>query len=470
MSSRVMIAGTNSGCGKTTIVCGILAALKRRGLKVSSFKCGPDYIDPMFHKKVLDIPSYNLDSFLMSSEVIGELLAQNSEGTDISVIEGVMGYYDGLGLSDEASSHSIAVITDTPVILVVNAKGASRSILATVKGFVSYASDSKIVGVIFNNLSGKLYDELKRECERLGVKALGYVPPIKDASIGSRHLGLIQADELENIHKIIDTIADQVEKSIDIDGIINIAAKVSTPVGAGMAGLKSIARIGVDAIKSAEDIGNNECQIAIARDEAFSFYYEDNIKLLESYGAKIVYFSPLHDEKLPDNIGAVIFGGGYPELHAKELADNVGMLNDIRTQISKGLVTYAECGGFMYLHDSIKTPDGARYNMVGTIDGDCEFTDRLVHFGYTEMKALEDNIICDADVIIRGHEFHRCISTATCNGFDSYKRGRDEHWNSFVCRDNLVAGFPHIHFYNNRSIAERLVSKAKEYLCTSITQ
>ncbi|MCC8159926.1 MAG: cobyrinate a,c-diamide synthase [Oscillospiraceae bacterium] len=439
---RIMIAGTNSGCGKTTVTCALLQALVNRGLKVSSFKCGPDYIDPMFHKTVIGTPSYNLDSYIMGSDTIKYLLWKNSG--DISVIEGVMGFYDGLSFTEKGSSYELSRITDTSVILVVNCKGMSLSAMAQIKGFKEF-KNNKIVGVIFNNLPERLYKDMAEECRGIGIEPFGFLPYIGDARIESRHLGLVTAREISDINKKMSVLADYAEKYIDIDGILQTAECGDT-------------KIKSPDIKKIADV-----KIAVARDRAFCFYYEDNLTLLRDMGAEIVYFSPLSNDSVPPCDG-LILGGGYPELYADILEKNTVSLDSVRDTVKRGAPCIAECGGFMYLHKIMEDNDGRGHKMAGVINGACRKTDSLRRFGYMEMTAQSDNILCKKGEKIRAREFHYFDSDCCGGGFAAEKNGRT--WNCVNTERNLFAGFPHIHFWTNIKLAERFIKKCEEYKCT----
>lgn len=283
---RIMIAGTNSGCGKTTVTCAVLQALVNRKFNVSSFKCGPDYIDPMFHKTVIGTAAYNLDTYLMSNDTVNYLLNKNSG--DIAVIEGVMGFYDGFSFTEKGSTHELSEITDTDVILVVNCRGMSLSAMALVKGFKEFRKNN-IKGVIFNNLSEKLYGNLSEECLKIGLVPLGFLPNIKDVQISSRHLGLVTAGEIDDIKDKMNLLADYAEKYIDIDKILEISENNRDTK-----------------FTSLEITKKYNVKIAIAYDRAFCFYYEDNLNLLSEMGAEIVKFSPLENESVPQCDGLIL--------------------------------------------------------------------------------------------------------------------------------------------------------------------
>ena len=314
---RFMLAAPSSGSGKTMITCGILQILKNRGYRVSSFKCGPDYIDPMFHTKVLGTISRNLDTFFTGEEMTRCLFAKTAQQTDLSVIEGVMGYYDGLGgIRTKASSYDLARVTDTPVILIVNAKGMSLSILAQIKGFLDYQKDSKIKGVILNQTSEMTCRMLTPKIEsELGICVFGYVPKIADWHLESRHLGLVLPDEISDLREQMQRLADILEKTLDIKSILQMAESAKE-MEDDMP--KSLKQLFTD--PHVQKIRTQRPQIAVAKDEAFCFLYEDNLKLLEELGAEITFFSPLHDAKVPENTDGLLLPGGYPELFAEELS------------------------------------------------------------------------------------------------------------------------------------------------------
>lgn len=439
---RIMIAGTNSGCGKTTVTCAVLQALVNRNLNVSSFKCGPDYIDPMFHKTVIGAAAYNLDSYLMDRDTVNYLLHKN--GGDIAVIEGVMGFYDGLSFTEKGSSYELSQITDTSVILVVSCKGMSLSAMAVINGFKNLKKNN-IAGVIFNNLTERLYKDMAHECKRLGIEPLGFMPSIKEAQINSRHLGLVTAQEISDIKDRMNTLAGYAEKYIDIDKILEIANDGDT---------KSKA----PDIRKIADV-----KIAVARDKAFCFYYEDNLQLLRELGAEIIEFSPLKNEYVPECDG-LILGGGYPELYGDILERNKGTLNSVKAAINSGVPCIAECGGFMYLHESMEDNEGRGHKMAGVIKGSCRKTDRLQRFGYMEMTALSDNILCKRGDKIRAREFHYFDSDCCGNSFIAEKNGKT--WECVNAVKNLFAGFPHIHFYANREFAKNFIKSCGEYKCT----
>ncbi len=441
---RILIGGTNSGCGKTTVTCAVLQALCKMGLNVSSFKCGPDYIDPMFYEKIIGTNAHNLDSFFCNDNTLKYLLHENSKCSDISVIEGVMGFYDGY--CGRGSAYSISQITETPAVIVIDCKGMSDSVGAIIKGFLEYRKPNNIVGFIFNRLPEKLIGFAKEICSELNTEFLGFMPENKFI-IESRHLGLITANEISDLKSKTDQLGELAEKHILIDKIIEIADK--------------------DFPKYTElKIPDISCKklpiIAVSKDNAFCFEYSDNISLLKKMGCEIKYFSPLTDKHIPEKSCGLILCGGYPELYAKMLSENKSMLKNIYGKIKSGLPTIAECGGFMYLHESIEDTNGTKHNAVGIIKGNAFKTDRLQHFGYLEMTAENESMLCKNGEKVSAHEFHYWDSTNCGSDFIAAKSdGRG--WKCIHANENLYAGFPHIYFYSDIKIAKNFVNKCIEY-------
>lgn len=454
-----MIAAPKSGSGKTMITCALLQLLKDSGKNVSSYKCGPDYIDPMFHKKVLGVPSKNLDTFFTDEKTTVQLFLDKRADGDFAVLEGVMGLYDGLGgIYEQGSSYHLAKVTQTPIILVVDAKGMGKSVLALIAGFLQYDTQHLIKGVLLNRMSKGYYDIIKPLIEKeLSVKVVGYFPEQKDIRLESRHLGLVMPDELADIKEQLDELAGRLKKTIDLDMLLDIAAEAEE----------------ITKTTNTEQMQiqnqNNKVNIAVAMDEAFCFYYEDNLRLLEKCGAKLQYFSPLHDTKLPDNCDALLLGGGYPELYAKELSENLSMRNSIKTAFKTGLPTVAECGGFMYLHTYIHNiceeyADAQNYvfGMTGALDSECHFKGKLVRFGYIELAEKHNNFLPPNEKI-KAHEFHYYDSTD--NGADciATKPATGRSYDCVISHDNYWLGFPHLYYPSNPHFAESLVRKAYEY-------
>ena len=446
MMNRILISGTNSNCGKTTITMALLAAFKNKGLEIASFKSGPDYIDPMFHRKVFDVETHNLDPYFSTEEMLCDQFIRNC-GKDLSVIEGAMGYYDGIGVEGRASAWEVAKSIKAPAVLIIDAKGMSNSAAAIIKGFKEFKEESMVEGVIFNNISPMLYPLLRDIVEKEGIKAYGFLPREERYSVGSRNLGLITADEIEDIKEKINGLRELAEKYIDLEGLYELAK--SAPVLEASDDYKKL-------IESSKD--ESKPRIAVSRDNAFCFMYKENIEILEDLGCEVVFFSPLNDENLPENISGLYLCGGYPELYPEELSNNKKMCQEIKDIITKGIPTIAECGGFMYLHDSIENVP-----MVGFIKGNCIKTDKLQRFGYIEITALEDNLLCHKGESIRVHEFHYYDSE---NCGESFMAKKASNGLEYLCchgSDSLYAGFPHIYLPANPDFAKSFVENAKKW-------
>ncbi|MDO5410441.1 MAG: cobyrinate a,c-diamide synthase [Lachnospiraceae bacterium] len=454
---RILIGAASSGSGKTMITCGILQALVNRGLKTASFKCGPDYIDPMFHAKVIGTRSKNLDTFFAGENDTRYLFAKEARGMDISVMEGVMGYYDGVGgTTFQAGAYDLARVTETPAVLIVNTKGMSMSVAAIVKGFAEFVPDSRIKGVILNQMSGMLYPKIKEEVEKhTGVSVYGYVPVIKDFVIESRHLGLVLPDEVEELERKLNGLAAVLEETLDLDGLLELAGTAPD--------------LTYTVPKLPKPSYPEKPRIGVAMDEAFCFYYKDNLELLTELGAELVEFSPIHDSKLPDGINGLLFGGGYPELFAGKLAENHSMLASVKQAVKGGMPCLAECGGFMYLHRRMEDMEHTMHEMAGVIDGEVFRTPKLSRFGYVTVTAKED-CLCGAEkTSFRAHEFHYFDSTACGTGFHAQKPVGKRGWDCIQCSKNLMAGFPHLYYYSNPQAAAEFLMRSAEFGKNKIT-
>ena len=475
--SRIMISAVKSGAGKTTVTAGILLALKSRGLAVRAFKSGPDFIDPMFHKKALGIPSRNLDPWFSDAEMMRYLYGRGADNKGISVIEGAMGYYDGISFDgDSGSSHTDSDNLKCPVILVLDAGGMAFTAAAVLKGMMGFRQDSRIRGVIFNNVSSGVYERLSEAVEReTGLIPLGFLPLLNEIRIKSRHLGLYQPDEVRGLEEKLERLRMEAEKCLDIDGIIRLAGEAEPldceePEGwseaYGYERLSGQAVIERQAGLPDRDLRKNMfIRIGIALDPAFSFYYEDNLELIRKYGAEIVFFSPLEGTSLPKDIDGVIIGGGYPEIYAKELSANESMLSDIRERLLSGLPCLAECGGFMYLHDYLEGIDGKIYRMTGVFRGERAYrTGKLQRFGYVFLSASEDNPLLYPGESIKGHEFHYYSSTDNGSLMEEIKpsdKTGEKGWKGMKRCFNTFAGFPHLYYYSNPLYIKRFLE-----LCT----
>ena len=468
---KIVIAADRSGAGKTTVSCGLLAVLKKRGVKVQSFKCGPDYIDPMFHRRVLGVPSGNLDSFFTDAATLRRIFRDRvaESGAELALVEGVMGYYDGLGgVSSRASTWEIAHILDAPTILVMDAKGASVSIAALVRGMMGFGEEmeaergksapgptdrcrrdepekktrrrqSGIRGLILNRVSTMFYPRLKSVIEEYcpGVEVLGYLPELPELKLPSRHLGLVEPEEIADFQRWTERVAAQMEESVDVERLMEIAG-VEPPIKSEKI---------QPAMESARRV-----RIAVSEDEAFNFTYEENRALLRQLGAELVPFSPLHDAALPAEIGGLLLSGGYPELYRDALHANASMRASVAEAVKQGLPTIAECGGYMYLLDAIE-----QVPMCGVLRGDAERKPRLVRFGYVEAETRRDSVLGPAGTVLRGHEFHRydcefngadCTLTKPAAGH-GHAATSARSYEGIYLTDRLAAGFPHFYYWSN---------------------
>ena len=437
---RLMISAMSSGSGKTVLTCGLLAALRRRGVGCEAFKCGPDYIDPMFHARVLGVPSRNLDLFLQGRAGVRRALGTQRE--PFALIEGAMGFYDGVAGTAEASAWDTARTGDIPVVLAVRPRGSSLTLAAQVRGTASFRDPGLIVGLILTDCRRSLFERLRPILEReTGLPVLGYLPPMEEAALESRHLGLVTAGEVEDLRARFDAVALQLERTVDLDRLLSLAGaaeEISDPV------------------KTPE----RSCAIAVARDEAFCFLYQDSLDALERAGAELRFFSPLRDGALPP-CGGLYLCGGYPELYARALSENVSMRESIAAAVRGGLPTLAECGGFLYLQRTLEDGTGTAYPMAGVLPGAGFRTERLQRFGYGRLRAERDSLLFRAGEQIPFHEFH--YWDCTVNGGDLAAEKPDgRSWRCGYVTDTLYAAFPHLHLGGELPLAERFAAAARK--------
>ena len=444
---RIIFAAPASGSGKTTVTCGILQALKNRGMQIFSFKCGPDYIDPMFQEKVIGVRSGTLDLFFSDEDNLRRLFCRHAENAEISLIEGVMGYYDGLATdSDEASTYAVAKALSAPVVLIVNGRGQALSALASLEGFLRFRPDSRIRGVIFNQMSEAVFTALKPRIEEMGVLPIGYVPKVPDLVIESRHLGLVTPGEIADLSERLDRLANLLEQTLDLNSLVRLAQDVPELSYQEPAPIQKLPKT----------------KIAIASDEAFCFLYKDNLALLNEYGAELSCFSPIRDTALPDGINGMILPGGYPELYAKELSENTAMRNAIAAAIENDLPTLAECGGFLYLHRELEDMNGAFYPMAGVLPAKAFRTNRLGRFGYITLKAKEDSAYLRTGEEIRAHEYHYFESEDPGADLHAVKPNGRRQWDCIHAKNNLLCGFPHLFYESNPKFIERFLRRCAQ--------
>lgn len=478
-----LITAGSSGSGKTSVVVGLLSLLQRKGYNVGSFKCGPDYIDPMFHRAVMGVESHNLDLFLASADRVKEFYQRYSAGKTAVICEGAMGYFDGLGgITDEASAWKVADTLDLPVIAVIDAKGASLSIAAQILGLKSLRQPHHIVGVILNKCSKMLYQRLKPVLEtETGVKIIGCLPYVEGAEFSSRYLGLYTAGEISDINQRIDKIADALEDNLDFEAFEELC-KRNVKAGDGVEQVeledsKNCASEGedctLDGRKTCANCGkpdaSTDCKthakakIAVARDDAFCFLYEETLDTLKEQGAELVFFSPLHDEGLPKGVSGLYLPGGYPELFAGELSFNEDMLKDIKSAIESGLPTVAECGGFLYLCESLEDGNGDIYEQVGIFKGAATNKEKLVRFGYSLLSQEEDSLLFRKGEEVPMHEFHYWDAADPGSDLLATKPLGGRSYRCAYSTDTLYAGFPHLYLAGKPKLAARFVEKAAAF-------
>ena len=472
---RIMIAAPKSGSGKTLFTAGLLRLLTRKGFRAGAFKCGPDYIDPMFHREALHLESGNLDTFFTDPPVTRGLLLKGAGRRDLALMEGVMGYFDGIGTEgSRASSYELAAVTETPVVLAVDASGMSRSLVPLIKGFADYEEKKQICGVLLNRVSGMLYPRLKAMIEKeTGLCVFGYLPKDEAFSAGSRHLGLVLPEHRkQETEALLDRLADVMEKTVDLESLVRAAFQAPKldgrlPVPGNYAGSGVENRAGQ---RPADPL-----RIGVARDEAFSFYYEENLELLREMGAEPVFFSPLSDRRLPE-VQGLIFGGGYPELYAEALQENAEMRKAVKKVISGGMPVLAECGGFMYLKDALTDASGRRFAMCGVLPGESRMTEKLVRFGYMTLKEktaperegagrMEDAAErwTRPGAVLKGHEFHYADSTDNGSAFRAERASGTDGWDCMKAEGNLLAGFPHLYWWSCPEFTAEFLRRCARY-------
>jgi cobyrinic acid a,c-diamide synthase len=471
---RILIAGTSSGVGKTSLTLGLVRALARRKLRVQTFKVGPDFLDPTYLALASGRTCYNLDGWMTGREYVQDLFFRAAADADIAIAEGVMGLFDGASPTGlEGSSAEIALWLDAPVLLVANAHGAARSLAATVKGFAEFEPGLRLAGVIANQSGSERHRDWLRE----GLVAAGLPPLVGTVPRGglpalqSRHLGLVTADRDVLPEETIERLADACEKHLDVDLILQLAKT------AGL--LASTPHPALAGHPLPRERGKNHdhppARIGLARDKAFQFYYPDNLEILRSFGAELVEFSPLEDAHLPRGLGGIYLGGGYPEVHAAALAANESMLREIQSHAAQGRAIYAECGGLMYLGEAVTTVDGRRLAMAGVLPIETAMLERLKSLGYVEATASDESLWQDGrggePIVLRGHEFHYSEIVADRSAAEGWqpayavrRRSSEATTQEGYCRGLVLAGYMHAHFGSCPRAAERFVELCREIL------
>ena len=451
-----MITAASSGSGKTMITCGILELFKRKGLNPLACKCGPDYIDGLFHKQVLELEGMNLDSYFEAPEELRDKYSRLSKG-HLPVVEGVMGYFDGLGGSTtRASSWEVAHILDLPAVLVVDARGASVSLAALIKGFLEFerSMGSQIKAVIFNRMSPMLYPRIRELVEReTGIRAAGFVPELDFLKVGSRHLGLVLPEEIAGLREQMNRLGKCLEEMIDWEFLAELGAEKEER----------------DALE--EENTEASCtaafsfRLGIAMDEAFCFYYQDNLRLLERLGGELVYFSPIHDRSLPEQLDGLILGGGYPELYCEALSLNESMRESVKKAAEGGLPVLGECGGYLYLLEELEAEDGRIWPMTGVLKGKGYKKGKNSRFGYIGVEAEKDRLYLKPGEQIRGHEFHYwdCEVLEEEWVMRAKKPVGNRSWPCIRIKNQVMAGFPHLFYPSCPAFAVRFAKACVRY-------
>lgn len=451
----LLIAGTHSGVGKTTLSMGIMQVLSA-SMPVQPFKVGPDYIDPAFHTYITGQTCRNLDSWLLDDETLRYLYSRNGQKGGINLVEGVMGLYDGAGTTkDRGSSAHIAKLLGLPVVLVIDGSGMAASAAALVLGFIRYDPEVDLCAVIINNVkSKKHYELLKTAVERdTGVAVAGYLPAQKQLKLAGRHLGLVPLGEIPDLRQKLEQLGELVRGTVDLQLLLKLAQR----------------RRPVTADRPAMPEPPGAVRLAVARDRAFNFYYEDNLELFSELGAELCFFSPMQDECLPAGCSGLYLGGGFPEIFAEVLAENIPLKKELKASIAAGLPVYGECGGLMYLSEGIKNGAGQYHSMVGAFSGWTEMTESLQRFGYVEVEIREQNLLGAKGERIRAHEFHY----STLKGIPEQElslqvsKHRDNRllstWHCGLKRHQMLASYPHLHFYSNPLMAASLLRCCHRY-------
>ena len=447
----IIVAGTTSGVGKTTVAVGIMGALRKRGLKVQPYKTGPDYIDPGYHTEITGSQSRNLDTWLLNKHTIINLFTRAMLGKDIAVIEGVMGLFDGRSsLGDDGSTAELAKLLGVPVLLVIDSHKGSRSLAAIVAGYQSFDPGLNICGVILNGIGSDWHLELCKEAieHYTHIPVLGYLPHRNDLSLPERHLGLIPTGENPIAADFYDRLIAQCDATFDIYRILRLA-EADIPHS--------------EIVPAPNALKRNNIRIGIARDKAFTFYYQDGIDLFRAEGVEIIPFSPLQDECLPKDISGIYIGGGFPELYAEELSANQPMKNEISSSVRRGMPVYGECGGLMYLGKTIRDFDGIEYDMVGSLPVSSRIDSPKLSLGYRTVRARNDGPLLKQGETVRGHEFHWSVlheCSMSPNAYDILDTGGVRE--GFQIGE-LLASYIHLHFCSLPSMVKHFITKCENF-------
>jgi len=454
---RLVIAGTSSSVGKTILTAGLIAAFKARGLTVQSFKVGPDFIDPAYLAHVSGRPCRNLDSWMLGEGALRQVLAQGALGADLALIEGMMGLFDGRGGSTDGSTADVARIIKAPVVLVIDVGNMAESAAAIALGFKTYSESPKIAGILLNNVGS---DGHRRSVEdaiwgTAKLPVLGALRNMPQLDIPERQLGLLPVTENREWERTIGLLSETIARDVDLDLLLRIANKAE------------LVPLVPKKVFQGKPADGERVRLAVAYDEAFNFYYPENLELLEEHGAQVVPFSPLEDAHLPEDAAGLYLGGGFPEVFVEPLAKNRAMAESIQRAHRSGLPIYAECGGLMYLGRSLRTENGAAYTMADVIPVDVEMDGQIHRFGYRQILTLEESILSPKGQFYRGHEFHWSRITGHNGGLKSaYQMLNAEGdvigYEGFV-GPNLLASYVHLHFGQNPLLVDKFVQHCREH-------
>jgi cobyrinic acid a,c-diamide synthase len=473
---RIVLAAPHSGSGKTTVTLGILAALKGRALRLAPFKVGPDFIDPGYHRLVTGTPSLNLDGWICGDDFIRESFARHAAGADLAVIEGVMGLFDGMdGVSEAGSTAQIAKLLAAPVVLVVDARSQARSAAALVHGFAGFDPGVTVAGVILNNVASPNHESILREAMAASaphIKVIGCLPKDPALAIPSRHLGLLTADENPLSEEFLSHLVQVIERHLDLEALLALAQPGAAVPGADLdLPTCDSASQAPSPSRGGEGWGWGGAtaapvRIAVARDAAFCFVYEDNLRLLRESGAELSFFSPLEDVSLPAGSSGIYLPGGYPELFAARLAANRQLTGELRGAIEAGMPVYAECGGFIYLTRGVTASDGETHPLVGIFPVCTTMLPRRKALGYREVELLAQSVIGGKGTKARGHEFHYSEMEEMPAGIErlyAVSRKGVRLANEGYRYKNCLASYIHLHFGSAQEIAKNLVKSCKAY-------
>lgn len=447
----VLIAGTASGVGKTTVALGLMAGLRACGRTVQPFKCGPDFIDAGHHSAACGRASRNLDTWMLSAEANRQIFTNACVRADIAVVEGMMGLFDGVaGDGEEGSSAEIAKLLDLPVVLVIDAQNSARSVAAVAVGFEKFDPKLRVKGLVLNRVAGEHHFRLLESAIRsaTAVPILGWLPGTPAVAIPERHLGLHTAAEKTGTGERLDALAALAQQHFELGRVMQFESSVCAQNRAGDVDLHNA----------------DPVRVGVARDQAFSFYYEDNLDALKELGAQIVEWSPLHDKALPAEVDALYIGGGYPELYGAQLSENRTLIREVREFSQTAKPVYAECGGMMYLAQELRTSNGLSFPMTGVLPISVEMTERLVHFGYTDVEFREDCVLGEKATVVRGHSFHCSRVTETSSIAPAYRVRYSlsgETQSEGYVNNNVLASYVHLHFRSNPLLAQTFVNRTR---------